>query len=99
MQFIAAAILGALIQGASTLVGRVLMALGFGYVSYTGLTATLDYAQDQVESAFTEFPTQVLQVVDTLQIDNAMALIFSAIAVRFLLQGLQGGAFKRLVQK
>lgn len=99
MQFLAAAILGAFIQGASTLVGRILIALGFGYVSYTGISTALDYAESQVISNLQGLPSVAVQIASATKVDVAVSIIFSAIAVRLLLQGLTGGAFKRLVMK
>ena len=43
MPIFIAALLGGLIQAAGTLVGRVLLSLGFGYVSYTALDSSLSW--------------------------------------------------------
>lgn len=97
MQLLAAAILGALIQGASTLVGRILISLGIGFVTYSGLDAAVDWAFDQVVSNIQGLPADVLQLLGVLQVDTAITMISSAYTARLALAGLSGGSIRKMV--
>lgn len=94
-----AALLGGLIQVAGTLVGKVLLSLGFGYVSYTGLDASLGWIKAQIAASMGGLPSQAVSVLGAAGVGSAVAIVMSAIAARMLLDGLTGGAFKRLVMK
>lgn len=95
-----AALIGGLVQAAGTLVGRVLLSLGFGYVAYTGLSASLDFVKAQIASSFTGFAAQSLAVLSSLNAGAGCSVLISALGVRLLLDGLSsGGAIKKLVLK
>lgn len=94
-----AALLGGLIQVTGSIVGRVLISLGIGYISYTALDTSLDWIKTQIASAFSGLPAQALAVLGACNVGSCLALVLSAIAVRLLLDGLQGGTIKKIVQK
>lgn len=99
MQFLAAAILGALIQGAGTLIGRILIALGIGFVTYSGISILLDSIRADVISGFSGLPVLAYQIAAACKVDVAITMIFSAITARLVLKGLTGGSIKRMVLK
>lgn len=99
MPIFLAALLGGLVDIAGTLVGRVLVSLGVGYASYTGIDASLDWMRDQVASSFTGLPSQALAVASLLQIGPAISILFSALAARLVLAGMTGGTIKKLVNR
>ena len=99
MPIFIAALLGGLIQAAGTLVGRVLLSLGFGYVSYTALDSSLSWIKSSVASSFGALPGQTVAVLGALGVGSAISIVLSAVAARMLLDGLTGGAIKKLVQK
>ena len=94
-----AALLGGLIEAAGTLVGRVLLSLGIGYVSYTALDTGFEAIKTQVSSAFGGLAAQSLAVLSAAQVGSAIAIVFSAIAARMVLDGITGGTLKRMVTK
>jgi hypothetical protein len=99
MPLFLAALLGGLVQAASSIAGRVLIALGVGYVSYTGITALLDWIKAQVVSHLVGAPATIVAIMGLLKIDVAVSIIFSALAARLVLQGLTSDKLTRMVIK
>lgn len=94
-----AAIGGMLINIVGTLAGRVLIALGIGVVTYTGMSATLDWLKAGAVSAFGGMPAEAVQLAAYLQVGTCISIVTSAIAARALISGIQGDTFKRWVLK
>lgn len=92
-----AALLGGLLSITSSLVGRVMVALGIGAVTYTGLTSALDYAKAQALGALTSAPAQLVQLMGYLGVGEFISIVTSALAARLILNGLNSGAVKRFV--
>lgn len=99
MPLFLAALLGGLVQSASSIAGRVLIALGIGYVSYTGITALLDWIKAQVVAYLVGAPSTIVSIMGLLKIDVAVSIIFSALAARLVLQGLTSDKITRMVIK
>lgn len=94
-----AMLLGGLVQIAGSLAGRVMIALGFGIVQYSGVSVTLTWLRDQALSALTGMPGQLVQLLAFMKVGEAISIIFSALGVRLLLNGLSaGGSISRLVR-
>lgn len=94
-----ASLLGGLINIAGTLAGRVLLALGFGFVSYTGATTTLDFLVDQAIASFGPLGADVVGIIAYMKVGECISLVASAMLVRKTLDGLQNGTIKKLVLK
>lgn len=99
MPIFIAALIGGLIQAAGTLVGRVLISLGFGYVSYTALDTSLAWIRSSISSGFSNFGGQTMAVLSAAGVGTALNIVLSALAARLLLDGMTSGTVKRLVQK
>jgi hypothetical protein len=99
MPLFLAALLGGLVSAAGSFVGRALIALGIGYVSYTGISALLNWIKSQVVSYLAGAPTNVVAIMGLLKIDVAVSIIFSAFAARLVLQGLTSDKVTRMVIK
>jgi hypothetical protein len=99
MPLFLAALLGGLVQAASSIAGRVLIALGIGYVSYTGISALLDWIKAQVVSYLVGAPATMVAIMGLLKIDVAVSIVFSALAARLVLQGLTSDKLTRMVIK
>jgi hypothetical protein len=99
MPIFIASLLGGLAQAAGSIAGRVMLALGFGFVTYQGIDALLGWIQTQIFSNLNNLPPTLIQLIGILQIGTAINIIFSAVAVRLLLNGLTSGSFKKLVAK
>lgn len=93
-----AALVGGFVQAAGTMVGRVMIALGFSYVTYSGLDASFGWIKNQISAEFGGLPAQALAVLSAARVGSAVAVVMSAIAARMVLAGLVDGA-KKLVVK
>jgi len=92
-----AALVGGLVQAAGTLVGKVLISLGMGYVTYTGLDAGLTWVTAQIASGFGALGSATVQTLSAARVGVAVNIVLSAVAARLLLNGLTNGAVKRLM--
>lgn len=92
-----AALLGGLLSITSSLVGRVLVALGIGTVTYTGIVTVLDYAKAQALASIGSAPAQLVQLLGFLGVGELISIITSALLARLILNGLNSGALKRFV--
>lgn len=99
MPILVAALLGGLLQFAASMVGRVLIALGLGFVAYQGVGLALDSFKTLVVDSLNGMPAQVLQVLGLLQVDRAVNILSSAVLVRMTINGLMSGTIRKLVQK
>lgn len=100
MPIFIAALLGGLISAAGTLVGRVLISLGFGYVAYTGLSASLDFVRTQIVASMGGFGAQTMAVLSSLNAGVGCSVLLSALGARLLLDGMApGGSIRKLVLK
>lgn len=93
-------LIGALVSAVGTVVGRVLISLAIGYVTYQGIQTGLDFLKNQIASAANGLPSQALAVLGAMRVGEGLAIIFSAFAVRMLLEGLQpGGKITKMIIK
>lgn len=97
MPLFLASLLGGLISVAGTVAGRVMIALGFQLVVFTGLDLSLDWIEARVVAELGGLPAQALGVLSTLQVDTAVTIILSAISARLVLKGLTNGALTKWV--
>lgn len=94
-----AALLGGLVSAAGSIVGRVLISLGIGYVTYQGLSTAMDYMKNLVWTNLGSLAADILQLVSVLEVDTAINIMFSAVAARLVIRGLTGGAITKMVIK
>lgn len=94
-----AAIGGMLINIVGTLAGRVLVGLGIGVVTYTGMSSSLDWLKAGALSALSGMPAEAVQLVGFLKVGTCISIVTSAIAARALINGVSGDSFKRWVLK
>jgi len=83
----------------ANIVGRVLMALGVSFVTYTGLDTALDYVKGEVAGIYGQLPTLVIQVFSVLQLDTCLNISLSAIAARILVNVAGGGEVTKMLFK
>ena len=96
---IAASLIGGLISVTGTIVGRVLVALGVGVVTYTGVQVGIDSLLSNLDSAISGVPADILGLLGFMRVGVAMNIIISAMSARMLLNGLQGDTIKKWVLK
>lgn len=94
-----AALLGGLINIAATLAGRVLVALGYSVVMYTGIDTTLTWLKDQAVSSMQGMPADVVGLLAFFKVGTCISIIFSAVMARLLLDSMTGGVIKRLAMR
>jgi hypothetical protein len=102
MPIFLAAILGALSQAAGSLVGRVLVSLGIGYASFTGINSLLTGVQTFALAQINSLPSDAIIIAGRMRVGVAISMIFSAMLMRLTLNGLQSaasGSLTRMVQK
>lgn len=90
---------GVLISVVGTLAGRVLIALGVGVVTYTGMSATLDWAKAQALSSIGLLPPEVVGILSVMKVGVCISIVTSAISARLLINGIGSDSFKRWVLK
>jgi len=99
MPLFIAALLGGLLNIAGTLAGRVLVGLGISAITYTGLSTTLTWLQTESITALSGLPSTILGMIALMKVGQCISMIFSAVAVRMVLDGLTaGGSVTRWVK-
>ena len=78
MPMLVAAIIGALLQVAASLVGRILLALSIGYVTYRGFGAMFDAAFNIAKNNLSGFPAEIGSFLGWLWVDKALNLLASS---------------------
>lgn len=91
--------LGMLYKGAGSLVGQVLISLGIGYATYSGLDVSLDWLKGQIIDSFASFPVEALQILSALKVGQGLSVIFGALAGRMAVDGITNGTVRRMVQR
>lgn len=99
MPIFIAAIGGMLINIVGTLAGRVLIGLGIGVITYTGMNTTMEFLKTGALGAFSGMGPEVVNLISFLKVGVCISIITSAIATRVLINGLTGDTFKRWVLK
>lgn len=100
MPWIVSVLLGGLIQIVGSLVGRVLVALGFGFVEYTGISMLIDSAKSSALSLLSGVgASSIAEWAGFFLIDRHISVLLSAVGVKVLLNALGGASVKRLVQR
>lgn len=94
-----ASLLGGLVGLTGSIVGRAMIALGIGVVTYSGLSVTLDYVKAQALTAINGLPAEVVGLLGYMGVGVFLNMIFSAFAARLVLNGLTGDAIKKWVIK
>lgn len=99
MPLFIAAIWGALIPMLGSMVGRVLVSLGIGYVSYTGIDTGMEWVKTTFVSGMSGLPAAAIGMAVTLKIGVCVSMLLSALTARLVMQGLTNGAMKRWALK
>jgi hypothetical protein len=78
---IIAVLLDGLLIICRSMVGRALLALGMGYVSFRGFDLTIAWLLTQIQADFAGMPPEVISFLGYLWVDKAISMIFSAYSV------------------
>lgn len=88
---------GALIAATSTIVSRVIFALGFQVVTFVGLIQAFDWVETEIRTRLLALDSSVLVWLGVLKLDVALSILFSAYAFRYTLQFLGKNSARRFV--
>lgn len=99
MPIFIASLLGGLIQSLGSIVGRVLLALGIGYVTYSGISTALNWLWNLVQVNSSSGGQILVAALGLLQFDVCAGIIFGAVAVKLTVAGLSSDVVKRMVLK
>jgi hypothetical protein len=99
MPLLVQALLGGLIQAAGTLAGRVLISLGIGYVSYTGITVFFDVAKATLLAKIAAQAPVAVQLAGVLQIGTCINIMVSAAMAKLVLSGLTNGTLTKMITR
>jgi hypothetical protein len=100
MQWIAAVLIGGLMSAVQSLIGRALLALGIGVVTYAGVGSLIDGLKAQSLSGFAGLPAELLGILAVLKVGESLSILFGALTIRLTLQGLtSSGTIKRWSNK
>jgi len=94
-----AALIGALVSAAGTIVGKVLISLGIGYVAYTGMDVSITWVRDQALANLSGLGADIVNMAGVLRIGSAINILTSAMLARLTLNGLTSGVLKKMVVK
>ncbi len=99
MPYIIAILLQGLLYLTKSFIGRALVALGIGVVSYTGMNASLTWLKSQAISALQGMGADYVQLMSHMKVGVSISIVCSAIVARMLVTGLQSDTVKRWVLK
>jgi len=94
-----AALIGGLVAAAGSFVGRVLIALGVGFVTYQGIDVALGQFKDLFVASAGNLSGDIAGMLGVLKIGTGVNIIMSALTARLILNGMTSGTIKRMVIK
>lgn len=97
--WIGSAIAGAFVSIIGTLVGKVLMALAVGVVTYTGVSATIGWLKTSFVTAALGLPAGVVGMLSVMHVGSCVSMVFSAMVIRLTLNGMSSDTVKSWVKK
>ena len=75
-----------------SLAAQVLIGLGIGVVTYTGMDVAMDYAKAQAINSFSGLPGEVIGALGYAKVGSFVNLIFSAMAMRLTMTMVRNSA-------
>ncbi|GLR12897.1 hypothetical protein GCM10007907_16870 [Chitinimonas prasina] len=78
---------GLVVGGIQAIVGRILIALGVSFVTYTGVSIAFDSAKSYVYQQLSGLPAEMLALAGLAGLGKAIGIIFAAFAARLALNG------------
>lgn len=96
---IIASLIGALSTAAGSLVGRVLLALGMGFVTFKGADVSISWILDFIKQSLSAMPVQVVNFFAFLWIDKALSMVFSAYTTAAFIRMAGGTSLTKLITK
>lgn len=94
-----ASLIGGLLSMCGPMIGRVLLALGMGYVSYKGFDTSITWLLNSIKSSISSMPAEIISFLGWLWLDKAISMIFSAYAAASLVKLAGSASVTKLVSK
>jgi len=88
-----------LVNLAGSMAGRILLAVGFEFVTFKGVDFLFDGVKNAALGYIGGLPGDIAQMVGLVGIPQAIGIIFGAIAARMGISGIRNGSFTRLLSK
>lgn len=92
-------LLGGLLTIVGSVVGRVLLALGMGYATYSGFDVAVTWLLDQIKSNIGAMPADVVGFFAFMWVDKAIGLVFSAYTAALVVKLAGSTKLTKLVTK
>ena len=99
MPALAAVLWGAFLTVIGSAVGQVLVALGIGLVTYSGVSVSLDFLKSSAVGAIQSLPPQIVGLWGLMKIGECISILSSAVVMKFTLMGLKDGVMKKWGKK
>ena len=90
-------LIGALAQAMGSLVGRALLALGVGFVTFSGFSLLGDWVFALIQSNVSALPAEISSFVAWLWVDKALSLVMSAWTAALAIKTAGGADLTRMV--
>lgn len=81
------------------LIGRVLIALGIGYLTFKGLDALVGYTLTQFQQSYSGLPSVISNFLSFAGVDKAVSIIGSAFTVAFSIKTGKSSIINKFVLK
>jgi hypothetical protein len=98
MPFITA-LLGGLLTIAGSMVGRVLLALGMTYITYSGFDVGVSWLLDRIKDNLAGMPAEVVSFLAWCWVDKAIGLLFSSYSAALVIKMAGGTSLTKLVTR
>lgn len=92
-------LLGGFLSIAGSMVGRVLIALGISYVTYSGFDLSVSWLLAQIKSNFDGMGADTVAFLAWLWVDKAIGMIFSAYSAALVIKMAGGTTLTKMVTK
>lgn len=89
--WVVAALIGGFGQSIIHGIVKLLIALGFGFITYQGVDALIGYVLQHAYANFSAVSPEMLGMLGLLKIDKALNVLSSAYVARLAIQGVTSG--------
>lgn len=93
------ALIGALVRAVGPITSQVMLALGFSFLSFTGIDLAVDQFKQYALASLSANGTLFVQLAGVFNLGTAVNMIASAFIGRQVLQGIVGGKLTKMVTK
>lgn len=98
MHVFAMALIGGLASAMGSLIGRAMLAIGIGFVSYTGVDLLVTNLTQAIQGNLSGIPASLWSWLALLKVQTSISIITSAFSTRVAMSALSG-TVKRMVFK